>query len=211
MGDKVNLKVQPGFRRSIMANHSALTPAVGAFEVLGDHVKQSGSLVEAQRLRFDFTHFSPLTADELSRVEELVNDKIRENLEVASKTMPIERRSKRVLLRSSVKRRRQCSHGVDGWVPKELCGGTHTKRTGDIGLFKIVSEGGIAAGVRRIEAVTGKGALDYVWSLEEEIKGLSVRLKGSRGELGHKLDRLVEENKEREVEVLREADRERCH
>jgi len=207
VGDKVNLKVQPGLRRSITANHSATHILQWALrEVLGDHVKQSGSLVEAQRLRFDFTHFSPLTQDELSRVEELVNDKIQENLEVASKTMPIEEAMKEGAIALFGEKYGDSVRMVSmGGFSKELCGGTHTKRTGDIGLFKIVSDGGIAAGVRRIEAVTGKGALDYVWSLEEEIKGLSLRLKGSRGELVHKLDRLVEEkkNKEREVEVLK--------
>ncbi|MGO9567739.1 MAG: alanine--tRNA ligase [Desulfomonilaceae bacterium] len=207
VGDKVSLKVSEDLRRSIMANHSATHLLQWALrEVLGDHVKQSGSLVEAQRLRFDFTHSSPLTADELSRVEALVNQKIRENFEVVSRTMPIEEAMKEGAIALFGEKYGDTVRMVSmGGFSKELCGGTHAKRTGDIGLFKIVSEGGIAAGVRRIEAVTGKGALDYVWSLEEEIKGLSLRLKGSRGELVHKLEKLIEEkkNREREVEVLK--------
>jgi alanyl-tRNA synthetase len=207
VGDTVSLKVRTDLRRSIMANHSATHILQWALrEVLGDHVKQSGSLVEAQRLRFDFTHFSPLTSDELSRVEQLVNDKVQENLEVASKSMPIEEAMKEGAIALFGEKYGDTVRMVSmGGFSKELCGGTHTRRTGDIGLFKIVSEGGIAAGVRRIEAVTGKGALDYVWSLEDEIKGLSLRLKGSRGELVHKLEKLIEEKKtkEREVEILK--------
>jgi alanyl-tRNA synthetase len=207
VGDKVSLKVRSDLRRAIMANHSATHILQWALrEVLGEHVKQSGSLVEAQRLRFDFTHFSTLTPDELTRVEELVNDKIRENLEVTVRTMPIEEAMNEGAIALFGEKYGDSVRMISmGGFSKELCGGTHTRRTGDIGLFKVVSEGGIAAGVRRIEAVTGKGALDYVWSLEEEIKGLSLRLKGSRGELVRKLDRLIEEkkNKEREVEVLK--------
>ncbi len=207
VGDKVDLKVQADLRRSIMANHSATHLLQWALrEVLGDHVKQSGSLVEAQRLRFDFTHFSPLSHDELSKVEELVNDKIQENQDVIVKTMPIEEATKAGAIALFGEKYGDTVRMVSmGGFSKELCGGTHTKRTGDVGFFKIVSEGGIAAGVRRIEAVTGRGALDYVELLEEELKELALRLKGSRGELVRKLEKLIEEkkSKEREVEVLK--------
>jgi alanyl-tRNA synthetase len=203
VGDKVRLTVHPALRRSIMANHSATHLLQWALrQVLGDHVKQSGSLVEASRLRFDFTHFSAISADELARVEDLVNEKIQDNVKVETRVMPMDEAIKAGAIALFGEKYAESVRMVSmGDFSKELCGGTHTSRTGDIGLFKITSEGGIAAGVRRIEAVTGRGALDYVRSLEQEISSVCERLRGSRGELVVKVDRLLEEKKEREREI----------
>jgi alanyl-tRNA synthetase len=207
VGDQVDLKVHGSERRAIMANHSATHLLQWALrKVLGDHVKQSGSLVETGRLRFDFTHFSFITPEELARVEDLVNAKIRENLPVMSQVMPIdEARSQGAMALFGEKYGAIVRMVSIGDFSRELCGGTHARRTGDIALFKIVSEGGIAAGVRRIEAVTGKGALEHMRSLEHEIRELGERLRGSRGELVRKLDKLLDERKgmEREIHALK--------
>jgi alanyl-tRNA synthetase len=205
--DRVELKVNTTLRKSVMANHSATHILQWALrEVLGDHVKQSGSLVEGQRLRFDFTHFSSITPEELARVEELVNEKIQENVGISTEVLPIEEATKKGAIALFGEKYTDTVRMVAmGDFSKELCGGTHAKRTGDIGLFKIVSEGGIASGVRRIEAVTGRGALSYVRTLEEEIHGMAERLKGTKGELVRKLDKFIEEkkNKEREFDALK--------
>lgn len=202
-GDRVDLRVTPATRHATMANHSATHLLQWALrKVLGDHVKQSGSLVEPQRLRFDFTHFSAISPDELARVEQLVNEKIRENAEVRTKVMLVEEAIAEGAMALFGEKYAESVRMVSmGDYSKELCGGTHTRRTGDIGLFKIVSEGGIAAGVRRIEAVTGQGALDHIRSLEQEVNALAERLKGSRGDLARKLDKLLEEKKEKEKEL----------
>jgi alanyl-tRNA synthetase len=207
VGDRIALKVNTGIRKSIMANHSATHLLQWALrEVLGDHVKQSGSLVEGQRLRFDFTHFSAISPEELKRIEDLVNEKIQENLEVKVELLPIEEAMKRGATALFGEKYSDTVRVVSmGDFSMELCGGTHTRRTGDMGLFKILSEGGIASGVRRIEAVTGRGALYYVRSMEEEIRSISEKLKTSKGELAKKIDKLLEEkkSKEREAELLK--------
>ncbi len=207
IGDRVTLKVQSDSRRSTMANHSATHLLQWALrKVLGDHVNQSGSLVEPRRLRFDFTHFSSISPEELARVEDLVNERILENVEVNARTMPVQEAMALGAIALFGEKYGDTVRMISiGGFSKELCGGTHAKRTGDLGLFKIVSEGGIAAGVRRIEAVTGRGAVDYVRSIEQEIEALAERLKGSPGELVRKLDKMLEEKKgkEREVEALK--------
>ncbi len=162
--------------------------------------------MEADRLRFDFTHFSSITPDELNHIETLVNEKIRENVVIASETIDLDQ-----AINSGATALFGEKYGDKvrvismGDFSRELCGGTHARRTGDIGLFKIMSEGGIAAGVRRIEAVTGRGALEYVRMLEVELKELALKLRGSRGELIRKLDKLFEEKKykDKEIEVLK--------
>jgi len=207
VGDRVDLKVDETERRSIMANHSATHLLQWALrQVLGDHVKQSGSLVEAPRLRFDFTHFSAISPKELARVEDLVNQKIQENVPVATGVMSMDEAIKEGAIALFGEKYGDTVRMVSmGDFSKELCGGTHARLTGDIGLFKITSEGGIAAGVRRIEAVTGRGALDYVRGLERELTEIADHLRGSRGELVKRLGKLQEEKKakEREVEALK--------
>jgi len=207
VGDKVDLEVIMRRRRAIMANHTATHLLQWALrEALGDHVKQSGSLVEPQRLRFDFTHFTPITREELDSVEFLVNQRIQQNLPITARIMPIEEAMSSGAMALFGEKYGATVRMISiGDISKELCGGTHTHRTGDIGLFKITSEGGIAAGVRRIEAVTREGALDYVRSIESEIRAIGERLRGSRGELIRKLDKLIEEKKlkEKEIESLK--------
>lgn len=207
VGDNVRLRVDPESRKSTMANHSATHLLQWALrKVLGDHVNQSGSLVEPGRLRFDFTHFSAISPEELTEVEDLVNEKIRENVEVEAEIMPIQEAKAIGAMALFGEKYGETVRVISmGEFSRELCGGTHAGRTGDLGVFKVISEGGIAAGVRRIEALTGKGAIDYFRSLEDEFRGLAERLRGSKGELIKKLDKLIEEKKtrEREAETLK--------
>jgi alanyl-tRNA synthetase len=175
-------------------------------EVLGGHVNQAGSLVEPDRLRFDFTHLSALTREELDRVEKLVNDRIRENLEVTVEEMSLdEARSDGAIALFDEKYEDRVRVVSVGDYSRELCGGTHVGRTGELGLFKIVSEGAVAAGVRRIEALTGKAAVKYVASEEAVLHRLSEQLQAVPAELPERVDKLLQENRElaREVERLK--------
>ncbi len=207
VGQRVDLKVNTDLRRSTMANHSATHLLQWALrQVLGDHVNQSGSLVEPGRLRFDFTHFSAMSEEEIMRVEDLVNMKIRENVEVSATILSYDEALEAGATALFGEKYGAVVRMISmGDFSRELCGGTHTSRTGDIGLFKVVSEGGIAAGVRRIEAVTGSGAAAYVREMDQELAAVAERLRASRGELTAKLDKLLEEKKakEREVETLK--------
>ncbi len=204
IGDVVSLEVETGIRRSIMANHSATHLLQWALrEVLGPHVNQRGSLVEPTRLRFDFTHFSSITDKELERVENLVNERILEDIDVAVLEMPVE---KAVEMGATALFGEK--YGTDvrvvsvGEFSKELCGGTHASRTGEIGLFKITSEGGIASGVRRVEAVTGMGVISYLRKVENELNQVGSRLRAAKGEVAQKLDKLIEEKKAKDREIL---------
>jgi alanyl-tRNA synthetase len=202
-GMEVVLQVEAERRRAIALNHTAthLMQAV-LREVLGDHVHQAGSLVSPERLRFDFTHFASMAKEELERVEALVNQKIRENLNVETKIMAVEdalQTGAMALFGEKYGEKVRVVMVSDFSI--ELCGGTHTSRTGDIGLFKIVSESGVAAGVRRIEALTGEGAYRYVKGEEQELLEIASSLKAAPGELSSKLERLLERQRELEKEL----------
>lgn len=206
-GDKVSFHLNKDRRQKIALNHTATHLLHSALkEVFGDHVKQSGSLVAPERLRFDFTHFSRITRRELLKIEELVNRRIRENIGVETQIVPIKE-----ALESGATALFGEKYGDEVRVveipgySRELCGGTHAKRTGDIGLFKITSESGIAAGVRRIEALTGEEALRYVNCEEDDLREVGSILKAKRAEIVGKVERLVLHNKnlEKEVESFR--------
>jgi alanyl-tRNA synthetase len=202
-GMEVVLQVEGERRRAIALNHTAthLMQAV-LREVLGDHVHQAGSLVSPERLRFDFTHFASMEKEELERVEALVNQKIRENLKVETKIMAVEealQTGAMALFGEKYGDKVRVVMVSDFSI--ELCGGTHTSRTGDIGLFKIVSESGVAAGVRRIEALTGEGAYRYVKEEERELLEIASSLKSTPGELSSKIERFLERQRELEKEL----------
>ncbi|MGB7574283.1 MAG: alanine--tRNA ligase, partial [Thermodesulfobacteriota bacterium] len=197
------LRVDRERRRAIALNHTA-THVLQAIlrEILGDHVHQAGSLVAPDRLRFDFTHFAPMKKDELERVEALVNQKIRENLGVETKIMAVEEALQTgAMALFGEKYGEKVRVVMISDFSMELCGGTHSSRTGDIGLFKIVSESGVAAGVRRIEALTGEGAYRFVKEEESELWEIASSLKSVPGELSSKLERLLERQKELEREL----------
>jgi alanyl-tRNA synthetase len=197
------LQVDRERRQAIALNHTA-THVVQAVlrEVLGDHVHQAGSLVAPERLRFDFTHFAPMEKEELECVEALVNQKIRENLKLETRIMNVEE-----ALQTGAMALFGEKYGEKVRVVRisdfslELCGGTHSSRTGDIGLFKIVSESGVAAGVRRIEALTGEGAYRFIKKEEKELSDIASSLKAAPGELSSKIDRLIERQRELEREL----------
>ncbi|MDR9501842.1 MAG: alanine--tRNA ligase [Desulfurivibrionaceae bacterium] len=202
-GDDVTLTVDQQRRRAICANHTATHLLQAALvHVLGDHVKQSGSQVRAGRLRFDFTHFTPLTASEIARVEALVNDQIRLNRAVHTEDLSKEEAVKAgaTALFGEKYGDRVRVVSVAGYS-KELCGGTHVAATGEIGLVKIVSETGIAAGIRRIEAISGAAALDHFQHDEELLAHLADRLKCRPEEIMDKLDRVLSRQKELEKEI----------
>ncbi|MDY7032286.1 MAG: alanine--tRNA ligase [Thermodesulfobacteriota bacterium] len=207
-GDEVTLHLQGNRRENVALNHTATHLLHAALkEILGDHVKQAGSLVAPERLRFDFTHFSQMTKRELQRVEELVNQKIRENIEVETQVLPIEEALETGATALFGEKYSDEVRVVElPGYSKELCGGTHVRRTGDIGLFKIISEYGIATGVRRIDAITGEEALKYVNKRNEELQEIGAILKAKQDEIVNKAEKLLKHNKdlEKEVESLKE-------
>jgi alanyl-tRNA synthetase len=206
VGEAADLKVAVAVRSATARNHTATHLLQAALKkVLGDHVKQAGSLVTPDRLRFDFTHFSAMTHAELRRVEAIVNEHIMANAAVDAMEMAAAE-----ALESGATALFGEKYGARvrvvkvGEVSSELCGGTHVQAAGDIGLFKIVSEAGIAAGVRRIEALTGSGALEYVHELEDEQKSIAALVKADSGSTLDKIDKLLARQKElhREIEAL---------
>ncbi len=203
VGDAVNLTVNTSVRSATARNHTATHLLQTALRtVLGEHVKQAGSLVSLDRLRFDFTHFSAMTADEVSKVEELVNGYVMDNAPVATAQMPI---SEAIEAGATALFDEKYGDSVRvvrvGDVSMELCGGTHVRAAGDIGLFKIVSEAGIAAGVRRIEALTGTGALTFIRQMEDEQRAIASLLKAEGGNPLEKLEKLLGRQRELQREI----------
>ncbi|KAB0672024.1 alanine--tRNA ligase [Oryzomonas sagensis] len=205
-GDAADLKVAQASRNATARNHTATHLLQSALRrVLGDHVKQAGSLVSADRLRFDFTHFSAMTADEICRVEDMVNAYIMGNDQVVTNQMQIAEAIEAGATALFDEKYGDTVRVVKvGDVSMELCGGTHVRAAGDIGLFKVVAETGIAAGVRRIEALTGTGALAFVRQLEDEQRAMAALLKAEGGNPLERLERLLARQKEfqREIEAL---------
>jgi alanyl-tRNA synthetase len=202
LGQKVKLTVDAERRDAIRRNHSATHLLHWALRsVLGEHVAQKGSLVAPDRLRFDFSHFAPLTPDERQKVEDLVNIRILRNLPANIDVLPIaEAKSKGAIAFFGEKYGEKVRMLTMG-ESVELCGGTHVNRTGDIGLFKLTEEAGIAQGVRRIEAVTGKGALSFVRRLETELGSAGERLRSGPFEVGARIERLQNDLRERDREI----------
>ncbi|MEE9258947.1 MAG: alanine--tRNA ligase [Nitrospinaceae bacterium] len=201
--DPLTLEVSGEERNNTALNHSATHLLHAALkEVLGDHVKQAGSLVAPDRLRFDYTHFSPLTGREQNRIESLVNEQIRKNTPVGTHEMSIEDALKEGATALFGEKYSDSVRVVS--VPgfsKELCGGTHVSATGDIGLFKITSEGGIASGVRRIEAVTGEAAYLSAQKEFDAINSIRFLLKAQPDEELNKLKKILGKNREMEKEI----------
>ena len=197
VGDKVVLKVDGENRMATCRNHSATHLLQKALrEVLGTHVEQSGSYQDAGRTRFDFSHFKAMTPEEIKAVEKLVNDKIAESLPVDTKVMSIEDAKKSGAMALFGEKYGDEVRVVGmGEFSKEFCGGTHVKNTGMIGQFKIISESGVAAGIRRIEAITGHNVIKYYENLEHTIAEAAKMLKASPDKLVEKAKHLMEEMK----------------
>jgi len=205
LGDTVTLKTEEGIRRAIEANHSGTHILQAALkEVLGDHIKQSCSLVNAERLRFDFTHFARIEDSELERVEAIANEYIRRNIPVGTTVLP-----KEEAMQTGATAVFDEKYGDQVRVVKmgdfsmELCGGTHVLRTGDIGFIKVVGESSVAAGVRRIEAVTGGEALRYAEKIESELKKAALLVNTNPLELSERMEKLLNHQKEMEREISR--------
>ena len=197
VGDKVTLKVDEEDRADTAKNHSATHLLQEALRiVLGSHVEQAGSLVTPDRLRFDFTHFSAITADELAKVEKIVNDKIAESITVETNVLPIEEARKTGAKALFGEKYGDTVRVVCmGDFSKEFCGGTHVSNTSAIGAFKIVSESGIAAGVRRIEALTGNAVFAYYKNIENSYNEICKALKATPANVTEKIAHLQAELK----------------
>jgi alanyl-tRNA synthetase len=202
-GQKVEATVEESDRRATMRNHTGTHLLHAALrQVLGTHVGQAGSYVGPDRLRFDFTHFEGVKPGQLRQIENLVNQRILDNIEVSKQEMPIEEAKKKGAIAFFSEKYGDRVRIVD--VPgfsMEFCGGTHVNRTGDIGLFKILSEASVASGVRRIEAVTGEGSIAKVNQEEETLEEIAQLLKSSETELKNKVQALLEEMKTKEKEL----------
>ena len=202
-GDSVKLEVSENLRKDTARNHTATHLLHSALrQVLGEHVKQAGSMVAPDRLRFDFTHFSALTPDEIREVEDLVNEQIREDREVKTEILSYKEAMARDAMALFGEKYGETVRLVS--VPdfsKELCGGTHVSRTGQIGLFKIISESSVASGMRRLEACTAQTALDFVHELEEAVSSITFQLKCPRREASKKVTRLLEMTKDLEKQI----------
>ena len=180
VGDAVNAKVDAELRAKTVRNHSATHLMHKALrEVLGEHVQQKGSQVTPDRTRFDFSHGQPLTDEEIREIEQIVNAEILANADAQAQVMALDDAQKSGAMMLFGEKYGETVRVLSIGSSKELCGGTHVKRTGDIGLFKIVAEGGVAAGVRRVEAITGDNALAYAQNLEGTVNGLAAMLKAT--------------------------------
>ena len=205
LGEQVELKVTEGRRQRIACNHSATHILHAAMRsVLGDHVKQSGSLVTPERLRFDFTHFTPITQEELDTIEKIANEEIRANTPLDTAMLDKEEAIKTGAVALFGEKYGDKVRVVSiGNFSRELCGGTHVRATGEIGLVKITAETGIATGVRRIEAVTGPEAFNIFQGREKQLAKLANLLKVPAENLDTKVEKLLRLNKDLEKEVSR--------
>ena len=202
VGDAVQAQVDTDLRAATMRNHSVTHIMHKALHtVLGEHVQQKGSLVNAERTRFDFTHNAPVTPAQIAQIEALVNAEILANTATAARVMDIEAAKATGAMMLFGEKYGETVRVLDIGTSRELCGGTHVQRTGDIGLFKIVAESGVAAGVRRVEAVTGLNALTYLQGLEATVDAAASTLKAPTAELTTRIVSTLEQIKTLEKEV----------
>jgi len=203
VGDPIEAQVDQERRKAIALNHSATHLLHAALrEVLGKHVVQKGSLVAADRLRFDFSHTHALSQDELHRVEQMVNSAIRDNAPAETRVMALDDAvAAGAMSLFGEKYENDVRVLSIGEFSMELCGGTHVERAGDIGLFKITGESGVAAGIRRVEAVTGQGAYEWVVRTDQVLRDVAAMLRGSREDVDEKVRELVERSRRLEKEV----------
>ena len=202
VGDTVQAQVNTAVRAATMRNHSVTHIMHKALrEVLGSHVQQKGSLVNADRTRFDFAHNAPVTAAEIREIERRVNEEILANTATGARVMDIESAQKTGAMMLFGEKYGETVRVLDIGTSRELCGGTHVQRTGDIGLFKVVGEGGVAAGVRRIEAVTGANALAYLQNLEDTVNQAASTLKAPVAELNGRISQALDNARALEKEV----------
>ena len=202
VGDAVKADVNTALRAATVRNHSATHLMHKALrEVLGSHVQQKGSLVNAERTRFDFAHNAPVTDAEIREIEARVNAEILANAAAQARVMDIESAQKTGAMMLFGEKYGETVRVLDIGSSRELCGGTHVKATGDIGLFKIVGEGGVAAGVRRIEAVTGENALAYLQSLEDTVTQAAGSLKAQPAEVNSRIAQVLDQVKALEKEL----------
>ncbi|SER38624.1 alanyl-tRNA synthetase [Nitrosomonas sp. Nm51] len=201
--DSVQARVNPLTRASTANNHSATHLLHAALrKVLGNHVTQKGSLVDASRLRFDFSHNAPLTADEIREVELLVNEQIRHNWPVTAGHMKYDEAVKQGAMALFGEKYADVVRVISmGDFSTELCGGTHVAQIGQVGFFKIIGETGIAAGIRRVEAVTGMAAVDYVQQREAQLQAIAHTLKTSPQEISQKIGQIIDNVKQTEKEL----------
>lgn len=202
VGDTVKASVNMALRQATVRNHSATHLMHKALrEVLGGHVQQKGSLVDAEKTRFDFTHNAPVTEDQIREIEKRVNAEILANQATQARVMEIEAAKATGAMMLFGEKYGDSVRVLDIGSSRELCGGTHVQRTGDIGLLKIVSEGGVAAGIRRVEAVTGANALAYLQDLESTVNSAAGALKTPAPELQARIGQVLEQVRSLEKEV----------
>jgi len=202
VGDAIQAQVNTDLRVATVRNHSATHLMHKALrEVLGDHVQQKGSLVNAERTRFDFAHNAPVTDEQILAIEAKVNEEIWANPATQARVMDIESAQKTGAMMLFGEKYGETVRVLDIGSSRELCGGVHVHRTGDIGLFKVVAESGVAAGVRRIEAVTGGNALAYLQSLEATVSKAAGSLKASPAELNSRIAQVLDQVKSLEKEM----------
>jgi alanyl-tRNA synthetase len=202
IGDKVQAQVNTALRAATVRNHSATHLMHKALrEVLGSHVQQKGSLVNDERTRFDFAHNAPVTDEQIRQIEALVNAEILANATAQARVMDIESAQKTGAMMLFGEKYGETVRVLDIGSSRELCGGTHVKATGDIGLFKIVAESGVAAGVRRIEAFTGEKALEHFQSLEHAVAQAAGALKAPSEQLQSRIVQMLDQVKSLEKEI----------
>jgi alanyl-tRNA synthetase len=202
VGDAVNAQVDTVLRASTMRNHSVTHIMHKALrEVLGSHVQQKGSLVDADKTRFDFAHNAPMTDAQIRAVEDIVNKEILANTSTQARVVPMEQAQKLGAMMLFGEKYGDEVRVLDIGTSRELCGGTHVARTGDIGLFKIVMEGGVAAGIRRVEAVTGLNALAYINRMDDTLNAAASALKAQPAEVAQRIGNVQDQLRALEKEV----------